>query len=168
MLIQSTWTGMRPFDEQLLRLKQVLKLTDDQDVADALGMNKAAFSARKTRGAFPEDKLFALAAKQPELKIDPAYVITGRSEELERRLQAVSAATAIAGKVKGIESRGDVQAAAFDALVNALAPDEQELLRHYRTANENGRAAIIATAAAQAGLAITAPPPQRRGGTRGK
>lgn len=159
---------MRLFDEQLLRLKQVLKLTDDQDVADALGMTKAAFSARKTRGAFPEDKVFALAAKRPDLKIDPAYVLTGRSEELERRLQAVSAATAIASKVKGAEARGEVQAAAFEALVGALAPDEQELLRHYRTANENGRAAIIATAAAQAGLAITTAPPQRRGAARNK
>ena len=40
-------------------------------------MTKAAFSARKKRGVFPEKELYALAAKRPELGLDVDYVLTG-------------------------------------------------------------------------------------------
>lgn len=66
------------FGEALLRLKQVLGVQADKDVASALGMADRAFAARKLRNSFPEDKLFALAARHPELGIDPAYVLTGK------------------------------------------------------------------------------------------
>ena len=68
---------MRDFDHQLLRLKAALGATSDQAVAEALGMTKAAFSDRKKRGAFPEDKLLALVARRPDLAVDPQYVLTG-------------------------------------------------------------------------------------------
>jgi transcriptional regulator with XRE-family HTH domain len=70
---------MHVFDQQLLRLKQVLQISEDQAVAEALGMSKAAFSDRKRRNAFPADKLYALAAKRPDLKLDVEYVLSGRS-----------------------------------------------------------------------------------------
>lgn len=66
---------MNEFDEQLARLRRLLGATEDQEVAAALGMTKAAFSARKRRGAFPRDKLLALKASQPALDVD--YVLTG-------------------------------------------------------------------------------------------
>lgn len=91
---------MREFDHQLLRLKQALRLTEDQDVASALGMTKAAFSARKSRGVFPADKVKALAADRPDLKLDARYVLTGQTEALDRSLAALKdssdAATALA------------------------------------------------------------------------
>jgi transcriptional regulator with XRE-family HTH domain len=68
---------MTDFDQKLLRLKQVLGLTEDQAVAAVLGLTKAAFSERKRRSAFPEDKVLALAARRPELNIDATYVFTG-------------------------------------------------------------------------------------------
>lgn len=68
---------MNNFEEQLLRLKQAVKLTADQDVAALLGVTKAAFSDRKKRGSFPEDKLWALAKKRPELDLDTHYVLNG-------------------------------------------------------------------------------------------
>lgn len=68
---------MRDFDHQLLRLKAALGATSDQAVAEALGMTKAAFSDRKKRGAFPEDKLLALVARRPDLAVDPQYVLSG-------------------------------------------------------------------------------------------
>lgn len=87
---------MRLFDEQLLRLKQVLGLVEDQAVASALGMSKAAFADRKKRGSFPEDKLKALAADKPDLRLDVKYVLTGVSDALERRMEAIREATQIA------------------------------------------------------------------------
>lgn len=134
------------FDEQLDRLKAALRLAEDQDVANALGMSKAAFSARKNRGAFPVDKLKALATDRPDLRLDVKYVLTGISDELERRLAAVSTATKIAGKVKDKRSRYEVQEAAFDALVNSLAADEQQLVHCYRRADPKGKALLLATA----------------------
>lgn len=65
------------FDQQLSRLKKVLEVREDQEAATALGMTKAAFSARKTRGSFPEKELRALAQRRPELGIDVEYVLTG-------------------------------------------------------------------------------------------
>lgn len=70
---------MNSFDEIALRLKQELKLTKDKELAQALGMGARAWSGRKVRNSFPEDKLYALAAKRPELGIDVQYVLTGVS-----------------------------------------------------------------------------------------
>jgi transcriptional regulator with XRE-family HTH domain len=91
---------MKNFDEQLLRLKQMVKLTADKDVAGLLGMTKAAFSDRKKRGAFPEDKLGALAAQRPELLIDVNYVLTGRRSQ-EHTLARLSQAGGRIRKVRG-------------------------------------------------------------------
>lgn len=68
---------MKNFDQQLLRLKQALGVTDDQEAAAALGMSKAALSDRKKRDKFPEDKLWALAARRPELRLDPGHILMG-------------------------------------------------------------------------------------------
>ena len=136
---------MRVFDSQLLRLKQALGITEDQDVANVLGMSKAAFSARKSRGAFPDDKLKALASDRPELRLDVKYVLSGVSDELERRLSAVSTASRIAGKVEGKRGRSEVQQAVFDALVGALTEDEQRLVHYFRNSDDRGRALMLAT-----------------------
>lgn len=68
---------MGDFTHKLLRLKQVLGVTEDREVAEALGMTKAAFSERKRRDSFPEDKLRALVSRRPNLALDPQYVLTG-------------------------------------------------------------------------------------------
>lgn len=67
---------MKHFDEQLLRLKQCLGLTKDSEVANALGMSKAALSNRKQAGSFPEEKVVMLKRHLPEL--DVMYVLTGQ------------------------------------------------------------------------------------------
>lgn len=79
---------MNNFLDALERLKHYLRVSSDIDVADALGMSKTAFAERKRRNAFPEDKLFALIAKRPELKIDVAYVLTGVHQPRHARMQA--------------------------------------------------------------------------------
>lgn len=74
---------MNFFDEPLLRLKQTVKMTADQDVAALLGMTKAAFSDRKKRGSFPIKEVFALAAQKPELGLDPDWIVTGSSSKMQ-------------------------------------------------------------------------------------
>ncbi len=74
---------MNSFEEQLLRLKQSVKVSDDQDIAALLGMSKAAFSGRKTRESFPTKEVFALATKQPDLGLDPDWIVTGSSNKME-------------------------------------------------------------------------------------
>lgn len=66
------------FRAALLRLKHELFVSQDQEVAAAIGITRAALNDRKRRGSFPEDKLFALIARRPDLGIDPAYVMTGK------------------------------------------------------------------------------------------
>jgi hypothetical protein len=66
------------FADQLGRLKSSLGVEEDQAAAEALGMSKAALSARKSRASFPEKELRALAQRRPELGIDVPYVLTGR------------------------------------------------------------------------------------------
>lgn len=156
---------MRDFQDQLTRLKQVLKLGEDQDVADALGMTKAAFSARKQRGAFPVDKLKALATDRPDLRIDVRYVLTGVNDELERRLAAISTATKIAGSVRDAgNERYEVQEQVFQALVAQLDADEQQLVHCYRRADAKGKALLIATAVTLAGNEPVPRPGKRKRG----
>ncbi|NOU25507.1 MAG: hypothetical protein HOO90_08215 [Methylotenera sp.] len=68
---------MNYFEEAALRLKQVLKVSEDQEVAALLGLSKHAWMGRKKRSSFPETELLALTAKRPELNIDVQYVIHG-------------------------------------------------------------------------------------------
>jgi transcriptional regulator with XRE-family HTH domain len=70
---------MNDFGMALLRLKEQVRLEADKDVAELLGLSDKAFHARKARGSFPEDKLFALATKRPELGIDVNYVLKGET-----------------------------------------------------------------------------------------
>lgn len=96
------------FEEQLLRLKQQLGLSEDKDVAAALGMEKAAFSARKARNAFPVDKLHALHSRRPELGLDVGYVLTGRTAQ--QVAAELAASPAVPGKRAAQALAGDARA----------------------------------------------------------
>lgn len=74
---------MDSFDAALLRLKQQLKVTEDKEVAEHLGLSASALNMRKKRGNFPTKEVFALAARCPELGIDPDWVVTGVSGRME-------------------------------------------------------------------------------------
>lgn len=71
------------FEEASLRLKQQLRVTQDKQAAAALSMTDAAWKMRKKRGEFPVDEVFALAAKQPELNLDPDWIVTGATYKTE-------------------------------------------------------------------------------------
>lgn len=71
---------MGNFDDIVRRLKGQLALDADKEVAAALGMTAKAFASRKLRGVFPEDKLYALAARRPDLVIPVEYILSGETE----------------------------------------------------------------------------------------
>ena len=81
------------FSDSLLRLKHYLRVSKDQEVANALGLSKTAFSERKKRSSFPEKELRALAQQRPELGIDVEYVLTGGTLSAHER-QALEGARA--------------------------------------------------------------------------
>jgi len=133
---------MREFDIQLLRLKKVLGVTEDQQVAQFLGMTKHAFSDRKRRGAFPMDKVLALKATRPDLAIDDVYIRTGRdaqadADDSERRAQTYTE----------VQEYGELMLERFKRELRSISPEE-ELLRLYREATEEGMLAILNTARA--------------------
>ncbi|ASM76399.1 transcriptional regulator (DNA-binding phage protein) [Vitreoscilla filiformis] len=68
------------FGAVLARLKESLGKSKDVEIADALGMTKTAFHARKERDSFPAEKVAVLALHRPDLKIDVAYVLTGERQ----------------------------------------------------------------------------------------
>jgi transcriptional regulator with XRE-family HTH domain len=70
------------FSDSLERIKHYLRVSKDQEVAEALGMSKTAFSERKKRGSFPEKELRALAQQRPDLGIDVEYVLHGRASAM--------------------------------------------------------------------------------------
>jgi hypothetical protein len=72
---------MNFFEEATLRLKQQLKVTEDKQAAEFLGLTQGAWTKRKKRGNFPEKELYALAAKRPELELDVLYILTGERQE---------------------------------------------------------------------------------------
>lgn len=65
------------FVDFLSRIKQELDFKNDKDVADFLGLEIKAFSARKHRNSVPKDKLRAAAQSHPEMNIDVEYILTG-------------------------------------------------------------------------------------------
>lgn len=68
---------MNFFEEATLRLKQQLHITQDKDVASALGLSAQSWAGRKKREKFPEKELRALAQQRPDLGVDVEFVLTG-------------------------------------------------------------------------------------------
>lgn len=126
------------FDQQLLRLKSALGVTADQEVAEALGLSKAALSDRKRRGAFPEDKLWALAQRRPELQINPFWVLSGQAEEvLQATARVVTAQmrtvlTMQADRWKDLPVEEQLTRAMEVVEAATLDEDERELVLLYR------------------------------------
>lgn len=124
------------------------------EFAEAAGAKKRTAIDWQNGASSPTATQLALLAKAG---VDVRYVITGErltvgEMELERRLKAVSHSAAQAQAIPGLTrvQQSLVQAAIFDASVQALAEDEQRVIHHYRNAGDAGRAAIAAAAASLA------------------
>lgn len=74
---------MNFFDEAALRLKQQLKVANDKDAAEIIGISDGAWKMRKQRNSFPIKEVFALATQQPELGLDPDWIVTGTTHRTE-------------------------------------------------------------------------------------
>lgn len=74
---------MNNFSEKLTRLKFALRVSKDSDVAEALDMKRPAFSERKKKDSFPDKEVFALAARRPELELEPQWIITGIASKVQ-------------------------------------------------------------------------------------
>ena len=74
---------MKSFEEATLRLKQQLRVTEDQQAAELLGLTGQAWVKRKKRESFPTKEVFALAQRRPELMLDPDWIVTGSSKRAE-------------------------------------------------------------------------------------
>lgn len=129
---------MNFFDEASLRLKQQLKVTEDKQVAEALGMTGNAWTMRKRRGSFPEKELRALAQQRPELGLDVEYVLTGgRLTARERSMfDSARAATLAAGSLNeadrnrmlALADRGALEHAAQNARREGMYEKIRDLL----------------------------------------
>lgn len=137
---------MKKFDQQLLRFKTALGVISDQEVAAVLGMSKAAFSDRKKRDSFPEDKLLALVTKRPDLVIDPQWVLNGTTANeryIERHQQPPTNYQVLVDEVMR-----DARIAESDAELVKLSRRERALIENYRGSSEEGKRAVESTASA--------------------
>lgn len=126
------------FDAALLRLKGVLKVRTDKDVAQWLGISATALNDRKKRNSFPEEKLRALAQQRPELGLDVEYVLTGgRLTARERSMfDSARAATLAAGSLNeadrnrmlALADRGALEHAAQNARREGMYEKIRDLL----------------------------------------
>ena len=111
---------MNFFSDSLDRIKYLLRVSKDGEVAAALGLSKTAFAERKRRLSFPEKELYALAAKRPELNLDVDYVLTGIPREARAHLAA---------QREGIERASDAGLSSDEvrvyARVNRLGPSPE-------------------------------------------
>lgn len=82
---------MNFFEETTLRLKQQLKLVQDRDVAEMLGLTARAWAGRKKNDSFPRDKLIVLAAQRRDLDIDVDYILTGKPMQVREGKQVPGA-----------------------------------------------------------------------------
>lgn len=133
---------MENFDQQLMRLKQALGVVSDQEAAAALGLSKAALSDRKKRGVFPEDKLYALAAKRPDLGLDVLHVLMGEKKTAALNLTLAELEAALAwGADKGgpVAEQLKRAAALVEEKNRPLPQDEQLLLETYRELNSSDK-----------------------------
>lgn len=110
---------MNSFDDATLRLKQLLGSTKDKEVAEHLGLSPVAWAGRKRRGLFPETELYALIAKRPDLRIDPAYVLTGE------RLGPGLAEAAARMHAAAVNQSASLQSAAAQAVSTMAAQSGQ-------------------------------------------
>jgi hypothetical protein len=82
---------MSTFEPALLRLKEQLGVPTDKEAAELLGLTDKALNARKRRDSFPTNEVFALAAKRPDLGLDPDWIVTGYSNRMQADTNAETA-----------------------------------------------------------------------------
>ncbi|MDR3221400.1 MAG: helix-turn-helix domain containing protein [Candidatus Accumulibacter sp.] len=135
---------LKEFTLRLERLKASLGVSDDQALAQSLGMTKAALLGKKARGAWPEEEVRALALRYPELGLDLDWVVTGESEEAWKAMftasqKAAEKASAKATRVRA--SGGDATQETTD--LDDLTEEEQRLIALFRRCVDESKAMVL-------------------------
>lgn len=156
-------------ERALLRLKEMVNVKTDKDIAALLGMDVSAFNKRKKRNSFPERELLALAEARPELGIDTYYVLTGVDKATLKRREQDAKGMALARaelrrqitarppepevtEEESFSQRAALHAAGGLSPVNVSAQSEERLLDYYRRCSPDDQALglqLLARLAAQ-------------------
>ena len=147
------------FGPALLRLKESLNVQSDKAVASLLGLSPTGFNDRKRRNAFPADKLYALASRQPNLRLDVCYVLTGETQHRQAIKAAASVAAGSQGAVALLQS--NARAKTSDLALSAASGAEQELVQNWRRCRPEDQATIRQLAARLAQPALKGKVPHR-------
>lgn len=138
---------LREFTLRLERLKASLGVSDDQALAQSLGMTKAALLGKKARGAWPEEEVRALSQRYPELGLDLDWVLTGESQETWK---ATFTASQKAAEKAARLARTRSRAAAGDEWVSQevgdeddLSEDERRLVALFRRGADESKAMLL-------------------------
>ena len=130
------------FDAALLRLKGVLKVRTDKEVAARIGMSATALNERKKRNSFPADKVRALAAKE---LFDSDYVLTGITQGATARLAAlqhtIETASAAGLSVEQVRAAAGAATGPSAQRIQALA----EMIKGLRVSEFDAVFALTAT-----------------------
>lgn len=127
------------FVDFLYRIKQELDLKQDKDVADFLGISIKAFSARKSRNSIPVNHLKMAAFKQPELKIDVDYILTGERNVDKSTKKSIEKADIDAQYVM----YGEHKQTAFRQPENHLTEQEREWLMLLKQLTPTARKSVL-------------------------
>ncbi|MDR0635201.1 MAG: helix-turn-helix domain containing protein [Azoarcus sp.] len=137
---------LREFTLRLERLKASLGVSDDQALAQSLGMTKAALLGKKARGAWPEEEVRALSLRYPELGLDLDWVLTGESQETwKATFTASQKAAEKAAKLARTRSRaaGDERVSQEVGDEDDLSEDERRLVALFRRGADESKAMLL-------------------------
>lgn len=140
---------MKNFTDIVNRLKTVLSVTMDKDVAEILGMSKSAFAERKRRGVFPENALRLLELERPDLKLDINYILSGVRDPNNANNEEI--VNAIKASEVNMDDYPYKISPSLIAPTDATNPvllnmDEIQLLANFRRSDNQGKQLIADTA----------------------
>lgn len=142
---------MKNFIDIANRLKLVLKLDKDGDIAEFLEMSQPAFAGRKKRNSFPEEQLRLIATKHPELNLDIEYILNGNSHHQDEKRQIqYETIQQLASGTKIEQSQGTL-IEIFPEPNNALflvhlTHEETKLISDFRKSDEKHQKTILSVA----------------------
>ncbi|OOF85855.1 hypothetical protein BKG93_04030 [Rodentibacter ratti] len=137
---------MENFTNILNRLKTVLSVSMDKEVAEFLGLTKSAFAERKRRGVFPENALRLAELNHPELRLDIDYILTGESGNPSYDELDVISSLKNTDMSNKETFKTEIPSTPVDADTSVLLNfDEMRLLSYFRKSDMKGKQLLLDT-----------------------
>lgn len=131
---------MKKFVDITNRLKTVLSVSMDKEIAELLGISKYSFAERKKRNSFPVHQLTEFVLSHPELDLDLDYILGNVKTPKEKKgLEIVVNPSAIDEFDEEME-------------IDNLTPKEVLLVKYYRKSSKRGKDNLLRTAHMEAVL----------------